>query len=149
MVIWFIIRTVQKLHIGCFNIRVCCVPIQCMFFSHMIVCGILMVLFSDSVWFMVCYLLWILFHYYIKYCVFSNSTSVINLYALFCFLVDVEFLNCIQMSIMSCIWLKEWPWCIKCWITVLILVRWSMFFKPCLELSTSLSSVDKQAVLAP
>ena len=39
-----------------------------------------------------------------QYCDFSNSTSVINLYAFFCFLVYVVFLNCIQMSIMSSIW---------------------------------------------
>jgi len=125
MVIWFIVCTVQNLNIRCFNIRVCCVPMQCMSCFHIIVHGILKVLLSDSVWFMVRYLLWIVFHYYIKYCVFSNSTSVINLYAFFCFLgmwyfsiVSKCFLLCVVniMSIMSSIWLKEWPWYIKCWV---------------------------------
>jgi len=70
--------------------------------SHIIVHGILKVLLNNSVWFMIRYLSWIVFHYYITYCVFSNSTSIINLYAFFCFLVFVVFLNCVQVFSFVC-----------------------------------------------
>jgi len=47
-----------------------------------VVRGVLKVLLSDSV-LVVRHLSWIVFHCYVKYFVFSNCTSIINLYAFF------------------------------------------------------------------
>jgi len=80
--------------------------------------GILKVLLSDSVWLVVCHLLWIMYHCYVKYFVISSVTFIVNLYDIFCFLVCVVFLNCTQVffsplwvvnitSIVSSIWLID------------------------------------------
>jgi len=49
-----------------------------------VVRGVLKVLLSDSVWLLAGHLSWIVFHYYFKYFVFSNCTSIINRYTFFC-----------------------------------------------------------------
>jgi len=41
--------------------------------------GILKLLLSNSMWLVVCHLSWIVFDYYVKYFVFINGTSIINL----------------------------------------------------------------------
>ena len=49
----------------------CLVPI--------LVRGILKVFLSESVWLVVRRLSWVMFHYYVKYFVFSDGTAIINL----------------------------------------------------------------------
>jgi len=61
--------------------NICLVPI--------LVHGILKVLFSTTMWLVEHHLLWILFHCYVRYFVFGNCTSVINLNAFFTVLVYV------------------------------------------------------------
>jgi len=62
-----------------------------------VVRGILKVLLSDSVWLVVSQLSWAVFHYYVKYFVFSNCNFVINLYAFFRFLLYVVSRNRIHV----------------------------------------------------
>jgi len=64
--------------------------------------GILKLLLGNSMWLVVCHLSWIVFIYYVKYCVSINGTSIINLYASFYFLVYVVVLNCIQVFSYVC-----------------------------------------------
>jgi len=63
-----------------------------------VVRGILKVLLSDRVWLAVHHLLWIMFHYHVKYFIFSKGISIINLHTFFCFPVYVVFLNSIHVS---------------------------------------------------
>jgi hypothetical protein len=76
----YIIRIIQYLHIGCFDLKVFHVTLQHRAYYNRSAWRTESIVERQRV---VGHLSWIVFHYYVKYFFISNFTSITNLYAFF------------------------------------------------------------------